>query len=74
LRVEQERMRRYMVSRFSELRSALGVTYEMHAAAYIELLLEELRQKYKVKRIGVFGSFVRGEQKKKSDIDLLVEF
>ncbi|PUA31533.1 MAG: hypothetical protein B9J98_06015 [Candidatus Terraquivivens tikiterensis] len=46
----------------------------MHAAAYIELLLEELRQKYKVKRIGVFGSFVRGEQKKKSDIDLLVEF
>jgi len=35
---------------------------------------EELRQKYKVKRIGVFGSFVRGEQKKRSDIDLLVEF
>jgi len=35
---------------------------------------EELRQKYKVKKIGVFGSFVRGEQKKKNDIDLLVEF
>jgi len=35
---------------------------------------EELRQKYKVKRIGVFGSFVRGEQRKRSDIDLLVEF
>jgi len=35
---------------------------------------EKLRQKYKVKKIGVFGSFVRGEQKKKSDIDLLVEF
>jgi len=42
LRVEQERMRRYMVSGFSELRSALGVTYEMHAAAYIELLLDEM--------------------------------
>ena len=28
----------------------------------------------KVKRIGLFGSFVRGEQKKDSDIDFLVEF
>ncbi len=27
-----------------------------------------------VKRIGVFGSFVRGEQNSDSDIDLLVEF
>ena len=35
---------------------------------------EELKQKYKVKEIGIFGSYVRGEQKKQSDIDLLVEF
>ncbi len=35
---------------------------------------KELEAKYKVKNIGVFGSFVRGEQKKKSDIDILVEF
>lgn len=27
-----------------------------------------------VKRIGLFGSFVRGEQRRKSDVDLLVEF
>ena len=27
-----------------------------------------------VKRIGLFGSFVRGEQRTDSDIDLLVEF
>ena len=27
-----------------------------------------------VKRIGLFGSFVRGEQRLESDIDLLVEF
>ncbi len=33
-----------------------------------------LKTKYHVKRIGIFGSFIRGEQKKKSDIDLLVEF
>lgn len=35
---------------------------------------EELYKKYKVKEIGIFGSFVRGEQKKRSDIDILVEF
>jgi uncharacterized protein len=34
----------------------------------------ELKEKFKVKTIGVFGSYVRGEQKKKSDIDILVEF
>jgi predicted nucleotidyltransferase len=33
-----------------------------------------LREKFKVKEIGIFGSFVRGEQKKRSDIDILVEF
>ena len=27
-----------------------------------------------VRRIGLFGSFVRGEQQEKSDVDLLVEF
>ncbi len=35
---------------------------------------EELRRKYKVKEIGIFGSFVRGEQGKRSDVDILVEF
>ncbi len=30
--------------------------------------------RYKVKEIGVFGSFVRGEQKRRSDIDILVNF
>jgi predicted nucleotidyltransferase len=34
----------------------------------------ELRWKFKVKDIGVFGSFVRGEQRKASDVDVLVEF
>ncbi len=31
-------------------------------------------QKYKVKRVGLFGSYVRGKEKKESDIDFLVEF
>jgi predicted nucleotidyltransferase len=35
---------------------------------------KDLLKKYKVKRIGLFGSYVRGEQKRYSDIDFLVEF
>src|SRR3989344_4818003 len=35
---------------------------------------EELKRRYNVKEIGVFGSYVRGDQKKSSDIDILVEF
>ena len=39
----------------------------------IRLNRDKIRS-YGVKRIGLFGSFVRGEQKPESDIDLLVEF
>lgn len=34
---------------------------------------EQIR-KYGVKRIGLFGSFIREEQKEGSDVDFLVEF
>ncbi len=33
-----------------------------------------LRAKYNVKNLEIFGSYVRGEHKKKSDLDILVEF
>ncbi len=33
-----------------------------------------LKEKYKVKSISVFGSYIRAEQKEESDIDILVEF
>lgn len=33
-----------------------------------------LRVKYHIVRIGLFGSYARGEQNPNSDIDLLVEF
>lgn len=32
-----------------------------------------LRERYKVREIGIFGSFVRGEEKETSDLDILVE-
>nr|WP_321353158.1 nucleotidyltransferase family protein [uncultured Methanoregula sp.] len=34
----------------------------------------ELRNKFKIKRIGLFGSYARQEQRPDSDIDLLVDF
>lgn len=42
-----------------------------------EILLahkKELAEKYHVKEISVFGSYVRNEQKKRSDVDMLVDF
>ena len=33
-----------------------------------------LIQKYKIGEMGIFGSYVKNAQKKKSDIDILVEF
>ena len=33
-----------------------------------------LEDKYKVKEIGIFGSYVRGEQTEKSDVDICVDF
>ena len=32
-----------------------------------------LRERFKVEEIGIFGSFVRGEEKDTSDLDILVE-
>ena len=36
--------------------------------------MPELRSRYGVKSLGIFGSYVHGQQSKRSDIDLLVEF
>ena len=44
----------------------------------IESILKDqkpiLKNMYKVKEIGIFGSFARGEQKDTSDLDLLIDF
>lgn len=36
--------------------------------------LPQLRERWGVRSLGVFGSYVRGEQRPGSDLDLLVEF
>ena len=33
-----------------------------------------LKERFKVESIGIFGSYLSGEQSEKSDIDILVEF
>ena len=40
----------------------------------IENLKPLIKEKFKVKELGIFGSFARGEEREKSDLDLLVEF
>ena len=34
----------------------------------------EIKERFHVKRIGLFGSFARGEEKDSSDADITVEF
>jgi len=40
----------------------------------LNTLNKEIRKQYKAEVIGIFGSYVRGEQKKRSDLDVLVKF
>ncbi len=37
-------------------------------------LLPDLKSRYKLKSLGLFGSYVRNEQKEGSDLDMLVSF
>ncbi len=50
----------------------------MKAQKKIEKMLKRykpfLKKRFKVKEIGIFGSYVTGEESKESDIDILVEF
>jgi predicted nucleotidyltransferase len=36
--------------------------------------MPEITERYKVKSLGIFGSYVRKEAEKSSDLDILVEF
>ena len=40
----------------------------------LELLKPVLKEKFQVETIGIFGSYSQGQEKKKSDIDILVTF
>ena len=40
----------------------------------LESLKEEIRKQYKAEIVGIFGSYTKGKQRKKSDLDVLVKF
>jgi predicted nucleotidyltransferase len=46
----------------------------MDALALLRKHEEQIRYQYGVFRIGIFGSFIRGEERPDSDVDVLVEF
>jgi uncharacterized protein len=41
---------------------------------YLAINKERFQREYHLKSIGVFGSYARGEQTEKSDIDIIIEF
>jgi predicted nucleotidyltransferase len=51
---------------------------ELKDAEYFIIILRrnlpELREKYNVSYLGIFGSYIRGEQTKDSDLDILVQY
>ena len=40
----------------------------------LKKLKNEIKTKYKVKNLGLFGSYINEEQKETGDIDILAEF
>ena len=74
-------MKWYSVSYGFEGRLVLDVVIDGGAEVSLEKIRrilkrheKELKEKFKVKEIGVFGSYVRGEQRERSDVDILVDF
>ena len=51
-----------------------AVTSVEEARAILKEHKGEVVRRYRVSELGIFGSFVRGEQKRRSDIDILVEY
>jgi predicted nucleotidyltransferase len=46
----------------------------MNAIEILKKHEDTIKKKYHVRKIGIFGSFARGEEKEGSDIDVLVVF
>ena len=40
----------------------------------LEMVAGEVQRRYRAEILGIFGSYVRGEQREKSDLDVLVRF
>jgi hypothetical protein len=58
--------------------SPLKANWQARSLEEISLILKqsmpEIKERYKVKSLGIFGSYVHRDAKKSSDLDILVEF
>lgn len=63
-----------VVFHFNFLKKHFAMTTFDELSSTLQAHLNELRDDYAVSELGVFGSFVRGEQQEGSDVDMLVEF
>lgn len=55
-------------------RSDVASSSAKEILSILKSLKPEIRQRYRAEVKGIFGSYIRGEQKAGSDIDVLVEF
>ena|SRR5665647_5886 len=51
-----------------------NLTYSMDVLSLLRKHEPELKKRFGVAKIGIFGSFIRGEERPDSDVDLLVTF
>lgn len=40
----------------------------------IKVIKSEIQEEYKIEELGLFGSYIRGEETENSDIDILIKF
>ena len=52
---------------------AITKSEKVNVVSRISAIRQELAEQFTVKRIGVFGSFARGDEGSESDIDIIVE-
>lgn len=64
---------KWLMESESQIMSKQNPTFE-EIKERLRALKPLLKEEYGVKEIGIFGSFVRGEESPESDLDILVEF
>jgi predicted nucleotidyltransferase len=67
-----------VISRFLAAQKTLAAKSRVKTFDEVKGILEghmgAIKEKYGVKKLGVFGSYARGKQRKDSDVDILVEY
>lgn len=69
--------RKTVASKTARTKAARAAAAKRKVARFRRILrshMTELESRYSVKSLGVFGSYVRGEARVRSDLDVLVEF